>query len=420
MAMNVKPVPTLDNEVNEIRLATADIINREILPNEAKLWGVVEDSANSQNELAAGNLARELRKHVQGEVKKRALWAPHLPKEYGGMGLSFMQHAYMNEVLSYSPGAASLFGAVAPNSGNQKILVTYGTPEQKEKWLKPLVEGTMQSGFSMTEPHNPGSDPRSLSTTAVLEGDEWVINGHKWFTSNGYAADFYIVMCRTSDKSDPGGKNDKMTQIIVPKATKGVNIIRGVPVWGRASSHCEIVYDNVRVPKANQLGRTGSGHQAAQDRLGAGRVYHCMNSIGSMWRAFDLMVDRLTKREVHGGEKLADKQFMQGFVADSYMDIQSARLMTIHCAEKMEVGADPRVDISSIKVFVPAAYHRVVDRAIQVYGAAGVSGDYPLAGMYLGARTLRIADGPDEVHKILIAKSVLKRYAAGESWDFGN
>jgi len=226
------------------------------------------------------------------------------------------------------------------------------------------------------------------------------------------------VMCRTSDGTS--GANDKMTQIIVPKNTKGVNIVRGVPVWGRASSHCEIIYDNVRVPKENQLGRTGTGHQAAQDRLGAGRVYHCMNSIGSMWRAFDLMVDRAMTREVHGGEKLEDKQFIQGFIAESYIDIQAARLMTIHCAEKMESGIDPRTDISAIKIFVPEMFHRVVDRAIQVWGAAGVSGDLPLANMYLGARTLRIADGPDEVHKILIAKNVLRRYHAGESWDFGN
>ena len=280
-----------------------------------------------------------------------------------------MQHAYMNEVLAYSPGAASLFGVVAPNSGNQKILVKYGTPQQHEQWLKPLTEGRMQSAFSMTEPHTPGSDPRSLTTRAELHGDEWVINGHKWFTSNGYAADFFIVMCRTADPNDSDGASGRMTQIIVPKNTPGVKIVRGVPVWGRGSSHCEIVYDNVRVPKEHQLGRTGTGHRAAQDRLGAGRVYHCMNSIGSMWRAFDLMVERMMTREVHGGEKLEEKQFMQGFIADSYIDIQSARLMTIHCAEKMESGADPRTDISAIKVFVPQAYHRVVDRAIQVWGA---------------------------------------------------
>jgi acyl-CoA dehydrogenase len=419
MAMNVKPVPALDDEVNEIRLATAEIINKEILPFEGKLWGYTTESANEPNQEAARE-GKALRDQVQDKVKKAKLWAPHLPREFGGMGLTFMQHAYMNEVLAYSPGAASLFGVVAPNSGNQKILVSYGTPEQHKKWLIPLTEGKMQSAFSMTEPHNPGSDPRSLTTRAVLEGDEWVINGHKWFTSNGFAADFYIVMCRTADPKDPGGRNDKMTQIIVPRKTPGVKIVRGVPVWGRASSHCEVIYENVRVPKENQLGRTGSGHQAAQDRLGAGRVYHCMNSIGSMWRAFDLMVDRALKREVHGGEKLADKQFIQGFIADSYIDIQAARLMTIHCAEKMETGADPRTDISAIKIFVPEMMHRVVDRAIQVYGAAGVSGDLPLAGMYLGARTLRIADGPDEVHKILIAKNVLRRYQSGETWDFGN
>ncbi len=417
MAMNVKVVSTLDNEVNDIRMATAEIINEKILPHEADLWGVRRGNDTAEE---AVTKAKELRKDVQDAVKQKDLWAPHLPKEFGGMGLTFMQHAYMNEVLSYSPGAASLFGVVAPNSGNQKILVKYGSPEQQEKWLAPLIEGTMQSGFSMTEPANAGSDPRSIKTSATLDGDEWVINGHKWFTSNGHAADFYIVMCRTADENDPSGENSKMTQIIVPKDTPGVNVVRGVPVWGKPSSHCEIVYDNVRVPKENQLGQTGSGHQAAQDRLGAGRVYHCMNSIGSMWRAFDLMVSRLKTREVHGGEKLADKQFMQGFVADSYIDIQSARLMTIHCAEKMESGEDPRTDISAIKVYVPNAYHRVVDRAIQVYGAAGVSGDLPLAGMYEGARTLRIADGPDEVHKVLIAKLVMRQYEKGDSWDFGN
>ena len=314
----------------------------------------------------------------------------------------------MNEVLAYAAGAAALFGVVAPNSGNQSILVKYGTEEQKKKWLIPLIEGKMESGFSMTEPDQPGSDPRSLKTTAKRDGDEWVINGHKWFTSNGKRADFFIVMCRTDDPDGPADRNGKMTQIIVPKETPGVNIIRGVPVWGnRDSDHCEIIYDDVRVPVTNQLGQTGTGHQAAQDRLGAGRVFHCMNSIGQMWRAFDLMVERLMTREVHGG-KLETKQFMQGFIAESYIDIQAARLMTIHCAEKMESGGDPRTDISAIKIFVPAAYTRVVDRAIQVWGAAGVSGDLPLAGMYQGARTLRIADGPDEVHKILIAKNVLQ------------
>jgi len=412
MHMNVKPIPTLDPRVNEIRMLTAQIVNREILPNERVLWrgwraGATDDERRT---------ARTLRESIRQKVKQAGLWAPHLPPEYGGAGLGFLEHAYMNEVLAYSLGAAALFGVVAPNSGNQKILLRYGTEEQKRKWLVPLTEGKMESGFSMTEPDSAGSDPRSIKTTARREGDEWVINGRKWFTSNGLRADFFIVMCRTEGS---GSDNGRMTQIIVPRNTPGVRIVRPIEVWGRPSDHCEITYDDVRVPLENQLGRAGSGHEAAQERLGAGRIYHCMNSIGQMWRAFDLMVERATMREVHGG-KLETKQFIQGFIADSYIDIQAARLMTIHCAERMDAGTDARTDISAIKIFVPAAYERVVDRAIQVWGAAGVSGDLPLAMMYQGARTLRLADGPDEVHRILIAKNVLKRYHEGASWDFGN
>ncbi len=412
MAMNVKPIPTLDGRINEIRELTARIVNRDILPHERVLAARWRMDATEDETTAAKVRAAAIKE----TVKKAGLWAPHLPPEYGGAGLSFLEHAYMNEILAYTLGGAALFGVVAPNSGNQTILLKYGTEEQKRKWLVPLTEGKMESGFSMTEPDAAGSDPRAIRTTARLENGEWVINGHKWFTSNGMRADFLIVMCRTEGA---GGDTGRMTQIIVPTKTPGLRIVRGVEVWGRPSDHCEIVYDNVRVPEENALGKAGSGHQAAQDRLGAGRIFHCMNSIGQMWRAFDLMVERAAMREVHGG-LLATKQFIQGFIADSYIDIQSARLMTIRCAEMMEGSGDPRTDISAIKIYVPAAYQRVVDRAIQVWGAAGVSGDLPLAAMYLGARTLRIADGPDEVHRILIARNVLSRYAAGETWDFGN
>ena len=416
MPMNCKPIPALDERINDIRMRTAEIVNDDILPNESRLWASRRegDSWTDRTEVL------QLRADIKEKVKRAGLWAPHLPTEYGGMGLDFLAHAYMNEVLAYAIGAASLFGVVAPNSGNQSILVKYGTEEQKQQWLLPLIEGTMESGFSMTEPHNAGSDPRSLDTAAVLDGDHWVINGHKWFTSNGIDADFFIVMCRVVEQG-ADRKVGPMVQIIVPANVKGVNIVRGVGVWGRSESdHCEIKYEDVRVPVENALGRVGEGHQAAQDRLGAGRVFHCMNSVGQMWRAFDLMIERIRTREVHGG-KLEDKQFMQGFIADSYIDIQAARLMTLHAAEKVDQGLQAaRTDISAIKVFVPAAYTRVVDRAIQVWGAAGVSNDLPLAAMYQGARTLRIADGPDEVHKILIAKNVLGRYASGESWDFGN
>ena len=397
--------PALGAEINDIRRRTAAIVTEDVIPNEGALRRDGPD-------------AEALRAGIRERVKAEGLWAPHLPREYGGMGAGFLNHAYMNEVLAWSPLSNPLFGVVAPDSGNQTILVKYGTEEQKRRWLEPSVRGEIRSCYSMTEPDQPGSDPYSIQTRAVRDGDEWVINGRKWFTSGASRAAFAIVMCRTQEEDGEGGARDRMTQIIVPTDAPGFTIVRGVPVWGHDGDHCEIVYDDVRVPVTNQLGRTGSGHQAAQDRLGAGRVFHCMNSIGQMWRAFDLMLKRVMTRDVHGGP-MRDKQFVQGFIADSYIDIQAARLMTIHCAGRIDAGADARADISAIKIAVPAAFERVVDRAIQVYGAKGVSGDTPLEGMYRGARTLRILDGPDEVHRIVIAKRVLARYRDGMSWDFG-
>ncbi len=403
--MQISPIPTLDDETNQIRLMTADIVANHIIPNEHFLMRRGDPETPM-------HWARLI--HL---VKERGLWAPHLPEEYGGMGIGFLKLAYMNEILAWSPFSGPIFGIMAPNSGNQTILVKYGTPEQKKRWLEPLVAGTIQSCFAMTEPDAAGSDPRSIRTRAVREGEEWVITGHKWFSSNAKRADFAIVMCRTEDPSDTD-VNGHMTQIIVPTDTPGFNYVRSVPVWGQTEGHHgEIILDHCRVPLSNALGRKGSGHQAAQDRLGAGRVFHCMNCIGQMWRAFDMMVRRSMEREVHGG-KLEDKQFIQGFIADSYIDVTAARLMTIQTADKMEQGLDVRTEISAIKVAVPAALERVVDRAIQVFGAKGVSGDTPLEGMFRFARMLRIGDGPDEVHRILIAKNVMTQYHRGHSWDF--
>ena len=334
------------------------------------------------------------------------------------MGVGFLGHAYMNEVLAWSPFSNPLFGVVAPDSGNQTILIKYGTEEQKQRWLEPSIRGEIRSCYSMTEPDQPGSDPYSIQTRATRDGDDWVISGRKWFTLRR-------PPCRLRHRHVPhrgrgwrgrGPRQDDPDHR--SHRRPGFNIIRSVPVWGHDGDHCEIDYDNVRVPVTNQLGRTGSGHQAAQDRLGAGRVFHCMNSIGQMWRAFDLMMQRVMTRNVHGGP-MQDKQFIHGFIADSYIDIQGARLMTIHCAERIDAGVNARTDISAIKVAIPAAFERVVDRAIQVYGAKGVSTDTPLEGMYRSARTLRILDGPDEVHRIVIAKNVLRRYRDGMSWDFG-
>ena len=306
--MQISPIPTLSEEINDIRLRTADIVANRIIPNEATIY-------------AGGDKSKKLRKEINEEVKKQGLWAPHLPTEYGGMDNGFLELAYMNEILAWSPLGNRLFGVIAPNSGNQKILVKYGTDEQKKKWLIPLINQEMESGFSMTEPDSAGSDPRSLKTTAVKDGDEWVINGHKIMTSNGNRADFLVVMCRTEGDDDEGGANSKMTQIIVPTDSPGLTKVRSVPIWGHTGGdHMEIKYENVRVPLENALGARGSGHQAAQDRLGAGRVYHCMNTIGQMWRAFDIMVKYSTERDVHGG-KLETKQFIQGFIADSYLSL---------------------------------------------------------------------------------------------------
>ena len=336
MAINVTPIPGVSPEINELRRRTADLINNEVLPHEEVLWRSRRGAEHSSDERESMRRESfELRELIKTKVFQAGLWAPHLPKEYGGAGLDFLSLAYMYEILAYAVGAPTLFGIAAPNSGNASILVKYGTEEQKQKWLLPLIAGEMESGFSMTEPDNAGSDPRSITTEAVRDGDEWVINGHKWFTSNGIDANFFIVMCRAHDESGEYGQPGRMTQIIVPSDTMGVNIIRGIGIFGHATSdHCEIRYENVRVPIENTLGLVGQGHQAAQDRLGAGRVYHCMNSIGQMWRAFDLMVERTLVREVHGG-LLKDKQFIQGFIAESYMDLQSARLMTINAAEKV-------------------------------------------------------------------------------------
>src|SRR5271155_3049751 len=215
MPINVTPNEGLSDHINDIRLRTARIVNERILPNESKLWRGRGGNASDEER----HQAKALRLEIQDEVKAAGLWAPHLPPEYGGMGIDFMAHAYMNEILAYAIGAASLFGVVAPNSGNQSILVKYGTEEQKQRWLLPLIDGTMESGFSMTEPENAGSDPRSLTTTAVEDGDHWVINGHKWFTSNGSDADFFIVMCRANDPTGELGVPGRMTQIIVPTDT---------------------------------------------------------------------------------------------------------------------------------------------------------------------------------------------------------
>jgi acyl-CoA dehydrogenase len=394
---------TLTPEIREIRQTVRAFMDEHIYPNEY----VLEEGEPAEVE--------SLTKDLQARTKKMGYWAPHLPKEAGGMGIGFMPYVYMNEIIGRSVLAPRAFGSQAPDSGNAEILWQFGTDEQKAKWLKPLVNGDIRSCFSMTEPEVSGADPTGLQTRAARDGDDWVINGHKWFTSGAIGAQFAIVMC----VSDPDGNaHRRMSQIIVPLDTPGVDIVRSVPVMGETrDSHCEVYYRDVRVPVTNTLGRPGDGFMIAQKRLGPGRIHHCMRWLGQMQRAFDLLCQRALSRRAFGST-LAEKQTVQNWIADSVAEIQAARLLTLNAAHKVDEGSEARVEISLIKFYGAKILHDVIDRAIQVHGAMGVSGDTPLEGMYRQARLARIYDGPDEVHRMVVARRVLKAFSQGEGWEF--
>jgi acyl-CoA dehydrogenase len=348
---------------------------------------------------------------VRGEVKARGLWAPQLPKDVGGMGLSLMEHARLSEELGKSPLGHYAFNCQAPDAGNMEILHQHGSAMQKEKFLAPLAHGDIRSCFSMTEPEVPGSNPTWMQTTAKKDKGEWVVDGHKWFTSSADGASFAIVMAVTNPDAAP---HLRASQIIVPTNTKGFRIVRNIPVMGEAgdgyASHSEIVYEGCRVPEANLLGPEGGGFVIAQDRLGPGRIHHCMRWIGICERSFELMCRRAASREMQPGKPLGTKQIVQAWIAESRAEIHASRLMVLHAAWKMEKeGAyAAREEISLIKFFVADVLQKVVDRAIQVHGALGMTDDTPLAYWYRHERAARIYDGPDEVHKIVIAKRLLK------------
>ena len=351
---------------------------------------------------------------LQEQVKARGLWAAHLDPELGGQGFGQVKLGLMHEILGSSPFAPNAFGNQAPDSGNSEILALAGTPEQKERWLHPLLSGDLRSAFSMTEP-NAGSDPTLLRTRAVREGDEWVINGHKWFSSNASIADFLIVMAVT----DPDARaHQRASMIIVPADTPGVNIIRDVATmehpqesFGRLGGHAEIRYEDVRVPAANLLGGEGDGFLIAQHRLVPGRIHHCMRWLGVSARAFDMLCEYATHR-VAFGSTLSEKQSVQNWIADSAAQMQAARLMTLHAAWRMDTqGASAaRTDVSLIKFYGAGVLHDVIDRALQVHGSLGYSTDMPLEAMYRMARGARFYDGPDEVHRESVARRILRGY----------
>jgi acyl-CoA dehydrogenase len=362
--------------------------------------------------------AQDLIRDLRARAKAEGLWAPHLPPEAGGTGEGFLAYAYLNEEIGRTLWAQLVFGCQAPDAGNGEILHLFGTEEQKERWLRPLVAGEIRSFFSMTEPEVSGSDPTALRTRAVRDGDEWVIAGHKWFSSGAEGAAFGIVMAVTDPHAPP---HRRATQIIVPADAAGVEIVRAIPVLGHVgrgwSTHCEVRYDDVRVPVENTLGEPGDGFRIAQKRLGPGRIHHVMRWLGQMERAFELMCSYALEREAFGS-RLADKQTIQNWIADSAAEIQACRLMTLDAAHKIDQGDEARVEISLIKFFAARVLQDVIDRAIQVHGARGLTDETPLGQMYAQARGARIYDGPDEVHRMVVSRRILKAFESGDGWRF--
>ncbi len=352
---------------------------------------------------------------LRTKVRQMGLWAPAQPKEYGGMGLPLTDFALVSEVLGQSPLGHYVFGCQAPDAGNIEILYEHGTPEQKERWLGPLVRGEIRSCFSMTEVELPGSNPVMMDTTAVRDGDDYVINGQKWYTTAADGAAFAIVMAVTNPDAPP---HERASMIIVPTDTPGFDVVRNISVMGHTSdgpfSHAEILYHSCRVPRSNLLGAEGEGFRIAQERLGPGRIHHTMRWLGICRRALDLMCKRAVTRPIAPGRVLADKDIVQAWIAESAAEIEAARALTLQTAWKIErLGwREVRQEISMIKFVVANVMQRVVDRALQVYGGLGMTDDTLIAYFYRMERAARIYDGADEVHKLSLARRVLEPYRA--------
>ena len=382
-------------ELESHRQSVAAFMKQYVYPNESKF---VEDEG----------LPPELEQELQREVKAQGLWGPNLPREWGGMGIGFIGQALLNEIIGRAVFAPRLFGSAAPDAGNAELLIISATAQQKEEYLRPLAAGEVRSCFAMTEPEVAGSDPTGLRATAVQQGDEWVINGHKWFISGAIGSAFAIVMAVTDPHGEP---HARASMILVPTDTPGFDILRAVSVMGSGGvgGHCEIRFENCRVPLSNLLGERGKGFKLAQARLGPGRIQHCMRWIGAAQRSFEMMCSYALERKSFG-EPLANKQTVQNWIADSAAEIEAARLLTLKAAWKLDREEDARTEISVIKFFAARVLHDVIDRAIQVHGALGYSKDTPLEMFYRDARAARIYDGPDEVHRQAVAQRILKPF----------
>ena len=347
------------------------------------------------------------------KVKQLGLWAPYLSGQDGGLGLSMIEFAQVSELMAATPFGHYVFNCQAPDIGNIELMHKHASTQLKEKFLHPLMKGEIRSCFSMTEPEYAGSNPVNMGTTAIAEGDEYIINGHKWFTTAADGAGFAIVMANTNNNAS---QYERASMIIVPTNTKGFHLKRNISVMGEAGegwlSHGEIVYTNCRVPVTNLIGKEGTGFLLAQERLGPGRIHHCMRWIGICERAFQLMCKRAVEREMGDNTKLAQKQTIQNWIAESRAEINAARFMVLHAAHKMDAAGSKAAknDISAIKFFVADILMKVLDRSIQTHGASGITDDTLLSFWYRHERGARIYDGPDEVHKASLAKSILKEY----------
>jgi acyl-CoA dehydrogenase len=394
---------SIPEHVAPLRSKVLSFIEQEIYPVEAE---VVRDKVAARR----GGLLKSL----MDKAKDQGLWALGHPEELGGGGLPFMDYVFVNEVVGRSEVATYALGTHSLQ--DSLMLHKYASDEWRDRYLQPLVDGEVFPSFGMTEPGVASSDPTQLQTRAELEGDEWVINGRKWFTSGAGTAAYTTAMVRTEPEGTPD--HSAFSMIVVPTDTPGYNIIRDVKVMGQAEGHYEVAYDNVRVPKNNLLGPRGQGFKIAQQRLGPGRIFHCMRWLGQAQRAFDLMCERANNR-VAFGKALADHQQIQKFVFDSAAEIQASRLLTLHAAQKIDQGDEARVEIGLIKVYGAKMLHNVIDRAIQVHGALGVTEDTPLERMYRQARFARIYDGADEVHIQNTGRRILRGFDRGEGFDFG-
>ena len=393
---------TLSPELQLIRERVRTFVTEVIGPQEAELKAFAErpdrEEARRRVKLLVG-----LRKEAQAA----GLWLPHMPEEWGGMGLGHVELAMVQSEAAKSYYGPWVLNCQAPDEGNMHTLLHFGTEEQKEKYLRPLCEGVATSCFAMTEPEVAGSDPTLIQSTGYVDGDEWVINGHKWFISNAHRANFAILVCRTQGDADlPQARN---TAFIVDLPTEGWTEVREVETMHGSTGHSEIRIEDLRLHNSQVLGPLGGGHLLGQYRLGPARLAHCMRWIAQAETALDMMVDRSLTRFSHGSI-LAEKQGIQWLIADSAMELYQSKLMVLHAAHKIDRGEDFKSEVSMAKHFVANSLGRIIDRAIQVHGALGYSTDTPLAHMYQQARWARFADGADEIHQMRIAQRTIAAY----------